>query len=270
MNQLQQQMDIVSHNMSNTDTIGFKKREASFSELLYQQIDNQPVKKDEVGRTTPMGIRQGTGAKLGQAELSLKQGSLKNTGRSLDFAFTKENQFFKILGQDGAKQELQFTREGAFYLTPAPNNTLRLVNGSGQALLDENNQPITFSADANSYKIKDNGVLEVSGTNGYNATFNLGVVAVDKPQFLEQKGDNAFALPKNMNQLKVNASDIYRDLVGGASRNDIGIEQNELEQSNVDIAKEMTDLINMQRSYQFQSRSITIADQMMGLVNSVR
>lgn len=100
--------------------------------------------------------------------------------------------------------------------------------------------------------------------DGGQQTINLGVSLINKPQFLEQKGNSRLALPEN-----VEGEDVVTDL-NGALRNQISIQQRALEQSNVELSKEMTDLISVQRSYQFQSRSINLADQMMGLINGIR
>ncbi|WP_307272744.1 flagellar basal body rod C-terminal domain-containing protein [Peribacillus sp. V2I11] len=100
-------------------------------------------------------------------------------------------------------------------------------------------------------------------------SFGLGIVSVKKPQFLERLGGNLPGLPKNFNALGVTEDDIMTSLTGD-SRNQAAVRQGTLEASNVDLSKEMTDLINVQRSYQFQSRTVTMADQMSGLVNGIR
>lgn len=269
LSQLQKQMDIISNNMANIDTNGFKRREATFSELMYQQFDNQRRLAAEVNRLTPNGIRQGTGALLAQAQLITTQGSIKTTDRPLDTAFTKENQLYKVLVQTDAGAEIQYTRNGAFYLSPIGENELALVTADGHSMVDENENPIYITGEPKDYSIDANGKLTVTKTDGSEQTFNLAVVQVNKPQFLESKGNNLYGLPANLAQLNVGIEEILTDLVGPL-RNEIGIQQSALESSNVDMAKEMTDLINVQRAYQFQSRSITMADQMSGLVNGIR
>lgn len=90
--------------------------------------------------------------------------------------------------------------------------------------------------------------------------FNLGVVQVNNPQELKSEGNNLFSID--------NAA-AFEEL-NGANRQNIGMQQGALEMSNVDISKQMTDLIASQRSYQLNSRTITMGDQMLGLINSVR
>lgn len=269
LSQLQKQLDIISNNMANIDTNGFKRREATFTELMYQQFNNQRNVAAEVNRLTPNGIRQGTGAKLAQAQLVMTQGPIKTTDRPLDTAFTKENQLYKVLVQTEAGSEIQYTRNGAFYLSPVGENELALVTADGHSIVDENENPIYITGEPKDYSIDPNGRLTVTKTDGTVQAFNLAVVQVNKPQFLESKGNNLYGLPTNFAQLNVGLEEIFTDLVGPL-RNEIGIQQNALESSNVDMAKEMTDLMNTQRTYQFQSRSISIADQMLGLVNGIR
>ncbi len=264
LSQLQKQMDIISNNMANVDTNGYKRREATFTDLLFQEFNNQERANKEVNRLTPNGIRQGTGAKLGQAQLVMTQGALKQTDRSLDTAFTKEGQLFKVLVQTNGVNEVQYTRNGALYLSPLSDTEVMLVNGDGLPVLDENNNPITINGEAKDYNINANGQLTVTKTAGATEVFNLGVVRVNKPQFLEQRGGNLLGLPANIAE-----DEVLTELNGGL-RGEISLQQGALEQSNVDLSKEMTELINVQRAYQFQSRSVTLADQMMGLVNGIR
>lgn len=269
LSQLQKQMDIVSNNMANIDTTGYKRREASFTDLLFQQFNNQHNANAEGNRLTPNGIRQGVGAKLAQSKIVMSQGSIKNTGRALDAAFTKEGQYFRVLEQSENGSAIRYTRDGAFYLTPLSDTETMLVTGNGYPVLDENNNPITINGQVNDYEITTNGRLIAKMENGGTSEFNLGVVQVNKPQFLEQKGGNLLGLPENMAELNVPVNEILTEL-NGPMRNQVSIQQRALEQSNVDMSKEMTDLINLQRAYQFQSRSVSIADQMMGLVNGIR
>ncbi|MCA0151537.1 flagellar hook-basal body protein [Rossellomorea vietnamensis] len=269
LGQLQKQMDMIGHNLSNADTNGYKRRDATFSEMLVQQVKNQSVDKFEAGRLTPLGVREGNGAKLSQAQLILNQGSLKATGRSLDFALTNDRQFFKVLAADEDSSAVRYTRDGAFSASPVGNGEMMLVNGSGLPVLDENDNYITFSEDASSFQLGDNGVLTVTGAGGGEARFNLGVVTVEKSQFLQQYGGNLLGFADNLDQLGVTEDEVVTNITGGA-RTDISMVQSSLEGSNVDISKEMTDMLSVQRSYQFQARSISLADQMMGLVNGIR
>lgn len=266
LTQLQKQMDVIGHNMANLETTGFKRREATFTDLLVQQLDNQGNVANEIGRLTPNGIRQGSGARLGQIQMDTTQGSIKATNRQLDTAFTKQGQYYRVLVENQDVPEVQYTRDGAFYLSPSPGlpNQMMLVTSAGNSVLDEDNNPITINGEVRKYEIDENGRMVMMMDDGGQQTLNLGVTLVNKPQFLEQQGNNLLRLPEN-----IAGENVVTDL-DGVLRNQISIEQSALEQSNVQLSKEMTDLTSTQRSYQFQSRSINLADQMMGLINGIR
>ncbi|MBS2970818.1 flagellar hook-basal body protein [Metabacillus sp. KIGAM252] len=259
MNQVQKQLDIIGHNIANVDTQGFKRTNTTFGELVRQQYDNQNDLNKEVGRSTDFGIRQGVGAQLMQ-NVVFSQGTIKKTDRNLDFAFTKPGQFLKV----EADGQTRYTRSGALYLSAEANGQLALVNGSGQRILDENNQPILLNGNASSITISANGTLTALDGNGQPAgTVNLGIVQSNKPQSLVQTNGNLYSL------LNPNDQTAVVNLTG-AGRGQISIEQGALEMSNVDVSKEMTDMLVSQRAYQFNAKSITIGDQMLGLINSVR
>lgn len=270
LSQLQKQLDLISSNMANIDTAGYKRREASFTDLLVQEFRNQPNDALERNRQTPFNVRQGIGARLGQTQLIMTQGSLKTTDRALDTAFTAEGQFYRVMVQnENGGTSLNLTRNGSLYLSPVSNNETMLVNSDGHAILDENNQPITITGNVKSFKINETGTFSAEMYDGTSQEVNLGVVLVKKPQFLEQKGSNLLGLPDNLNGLGATEADILTELTGPL-RNQVSIQQGVLEQSNVDMSKEMTDLINVQRGYQFHAKTITLADQMLGLVNGIR
>lgn len=270
LTQLQKQMDIISNNMANIDTNGYKRRDATFSDLIHQKFNNQRNADEEVNRLTPNGIRVGTGARIAQTQLDMKQGGIKATDRPLDTAFASVGQLYKVLVQDEAgNSSIQYTRNGAMYLSPLSDDEIALVTSDGHSILDENDNPIYINGEPLDYSIDNHGRLSVRMAAGTDQIFDIGVVQVNKPQFLTANGNNLYGLPDNLNELGVALDDIFTDL-GGPLRGEIAIQQGALEQSNVDMSKEMTDLIQTQRAYQFQSRSISIADQMMGLVNGIR
>ncbi|MED3793304.1 flagellar hook-basal body protein [Niallia alba] len=264
LTQLQKQMDLISNNMANVDTTGYKKQNGTFTDMLFQQFNNQKDETQEVNRLTPNGIRQGAGAKLAQTQLVMTQGSIQASDRVLDTALTKEGQLYRVLVQDGGTTEVRYTRDGAMYLSPVSDNENMLVTKEGHAILDENNNPILLNNNVKDYIFSSTGTLTVQFNNGGQETINLGISYANNPQSLEKTGDNLYRLSDMADE-----NEAIMDL-NGARRSEIAMKQNALEQSNVDISKEMVNLIATQRSYQFQSRSISLADQMMGLVNGIR
>lgn len=265
MNQLQKQMDVIANNLANSQTTGYKKQKASFAELMYQQHDNQRNQVEEVGRLTPNGIRLGTGAGITQVKTVATQGSFVHTNRLLDFALTAPNQYFKVLAPEGDENTVHYTRDGAFYLSPINDNEVVLVTSEGHQVLDAQNNPITFNHTLNNVQLGQNGQLTLSNDAGTRTTFNIGVAQINKLQSMEKVGDNLLVVPTELN----GEQELVTNLEGGL-RDQIGLKQHALEQSNVDISEEMTDLIQTQRAYQFQAKAITIADQMQGLINGIR
>ncbi|MCD7034628.1 flagellar hook-basal body protein [Metabacillus sp. GX 13764] len=253
MGQLQQQLDAIGHNISNIDTEGYKRTDTSFAEMVRQQVDNQPDKKAETGRLTDYGIRMGAGANLTQ-NIVYTQGTIKTTDRKLDIALTKPGQFLKVEG-DG--KEL-YTRSGALYLSPLNDGTgnSMLVTSQGYRVLDENSLPIILDGSGD-IKINQDGTIVASAGNS-----QLGIIQINKPQNLLPAGESLYSLNGNDPRSLTNLT--------GAGRQQIGVQQGALEMANVDLSKEMTDMTMAQRAYQLNAKSITLGDQMLGLINGIR
>jgi flagellar basal-body rod protein FlgG len=268
LHQVQHQIDTISNNIANVNTAGYKAKEARFSEMLYQEYLN--TRKDEQApRLTPPGIRYGVGAKISQIQTNNAQGSLQNTDRDLDFAFTKERQYFNILmPNENNEINMVYSRQGNFYVTPVEDGQVMLVNADGYAVADSYGNPIIFRDDVEKFILNENGTLQVKFINGDEQSFLLGVTEIHLPQVMEQTG-SYIMVPANLDELGYDENDILTNLVG-FGRENIGLENQKLEMSNVNLTKEMTNLLQAQRSYQFNSRAITIADQMLGLINGIR
>ncbi len=268
MNQLQKQLDVISNNIANSDTTGFKRRDANFAELLAQQFTNLP--NDSGSRLTPNGVRYGVGARLAETNVVLAPGALMQTGRALDMALTKENQFFRVLIQKGnGEQEIGYTRAGAFYLTPSGKNGSMLVTSDGNPVLDENNKPIVLPDGFKDITVSNNGTLTALAPDGRAmASANLGITTILRPQLLQSAGDNVFTMP-NLNALNVNAADAAVNMTGNL-RAQIAMTQGALERSNVDLGTEMTEMMITERAYQLNARAISLSEQMLGLINGIR
>lgn len=267
MSQLQQNLDVIGTNLANSNTHGYKAKHGSFQEMLYDQYNND--KLDRAPRETPVGIRYGVGAKLAQVQLNWKVGSLQGTERQLDFALTKANQYFNVIMPTENGEETVYTRQGSFYVSPIDNGQLMLVNDDGYPIADENGLPIVFNENATTYGAQDGGIFQVTYADGTNQTFNLGITQMERPNLMEHISGTYIGVPRNMAELGITEADILTNLQG-ATRETIGLQNGVLEMSNVNMDKEMTDLINTQRNYQFNARAVTLADQMLGLINGVR
>lgn len=267
MNQLQQQLDLISNNIANSATTGYKQTTANFNSLLHQQIQNQ--REDQAPRMTPDGLRLGNGARISQSQMVGAQGSLQRTDRELDFAFTSENQYFKVLVQspDGTSEQ-NFTRSGELYLTPVNDNEVMLVDGQGNGILNQNDELIMLDGPVDNIQLQDNGTLLVE-SGGVQQNVELGIVDIQRPQLMDRVSSVYLGMPDNLAELGVEAGELMVQMEGGL-RQTIGLEQGALEQSNVDLSKAFTELIEVQRNYQFHSRAVSISDQMSGLVNGLR
>lgn len=268
LGQLQTQLDTISHNIANSNTVGYKAQQAKFQELLYQQFNND--KLDKTLRQSPVGVRYGVGAHVSQISSVEKQGSLMSTNRDLDFAMTEPNMYFNVLMPDGDGTKQVYTRQGNFYVSPIDDNTLALVTSEGYAVADSNGDVITLPQGVTGFTLSPEGRLNASYPDGQTISVNLGVTEIHKAQVMEKINGGAYiGEPNNLQALGYTQADIMTNL-NGDNRTRIAMQNGYLEQSNVDLSREMTDLIATQRSYQFNSRAVTIADQMLGLINGIR
>lgn len=265
MNQLQQKLDLIGNNLANSQTTGYKGRQADFSSLLIQQVNNLSDEANAEGRLTPDGIRVGTGAKLGSTNIDLTHGSILETGRVLDTALIQDNHLFQIQVNEKGQANTLFTRDGSFYLTPVNNNEgLMLTTADGNPVLGQNG-PIVIAEGFDSIAIRENGQMVVSRGGQQAVEAQLTVVEAVRPRLLEAAGQNMFHLPDTEN-LGFDATEIIQ----ATDLNANVLQSGALEQSNVDVGQAMADLMVAQRSYQFNSRTISMGDQMMGLVNQLR
>ncbi|MGJ9458170.1 flagellar hook-basal body protein [Oceanobacillus sp. CF4.6] len=265
MNQLQQKLDLIGNNMANSQTTGYKGRQADFSSLLIQQVNNLSDPANAEGRVTPDGIRVGSGAKLGSTNIDLSLGSILETDRVLDTALKQDNHLFQIQVNENGQENTLYTRDGSFFLSPVNNNQdLMLTTGNGNPVLGQNG-PIVIAEGFDSIDIRENGQIIVSRGGQTAVEAQLAVVEAVRPRLLEAAGQNLFRLP-DMENLGFDAAEVIQATAPNA---DV-LQSGALEQSNVDIAQQMADLMVTQRSYQFNSRTISMGDQMMGLVNQLR
>ncbi|GLO67641.1 flagellar hook-basal body protein [Oceanobacillus kimchii] len=264
MNQLQNKLDLIGNNMANSQTTGYKSRQAEFSSLLTQQVNNLTDPANAQGRLTPEGIRVGSGARLGSTNMNLNQGAIRETNRDLDVALTSENLLFQVEVTENGQVGTRYTRDGSFYLSPMENGQMMLTTSDGNPVIG-NNGPISIQDGFDSIEINEYGQLLVGRNGQQTIEDQLTIVEAIRPRLLESTGQNLFQLP-NLEALGVNAEEIIQE----TNPQTAILQSKALEQSNVDISKEMSDLLMTQRLYQFNSRTITMGDQMMGLVNQIR
>ncbi|OPH51348.1 flagellar biosynthesis protein FlgG [Paenibacillus ferrarius] len=276
MHSLQQKLDILSNNIANVNTNGFKKKEASFEDVL-TNVKAQPEGFRQQGRFSPLGFNQGWGSKLVQIHTNLAQGPIQPTGNPTDFAIQGDGLFEVSVSTIDANGNPAFqpswTRNGAFSLTPDTTGGTVLSTKEGHFVTGIDGNPIHVPTGFRP-------VVESNGTvNGYNeqdataAPIRIGqikLVRVVRPQLLQDIGNNLYALPNGITAAE--KANILQDLNGGldTSNNRVTLMQGFLEQSNVTLADEMTDLVIVQRALQLNSRAITSSDQMMNMANNLR
>lgn len=267
MRELQKKIDSIANNISNVNTTGYKRQEVNFSDALVQSIERQ-AGSNEVGRMTPNGLRIGAGVTVSQATLRTEQGSIMKTDRPLDLMIQGNAGYFRVASEGNT----YYTKDGSFQVQPVLNsNQVNLVTSSGDSVLGSDNVPIVFDGDYDTININKNGTIEVSYKDQTKlpTEFQLSIAEITRPNMLEKLGDNRYRLPGTEAQQVANGT---LQVVNLAEQNNgsIRINQGSLEMSNVDLTSEMTELIATQRLFQSQGRAISFADDMRGLVNTIR
>src|SRR5690625_2247993 len=194
MQQLQQKLDIVGHNIANSQTTGYKARQADFQSLLFQQINNLSDPRNNEGRLTPDGIRIGSGAKLGAINQRFTAGTIMETERPLDVALLNNYYFFQVEVTDGDTTETRLTRDGSFYLSPINDTELLLTDAQGNPVLGANGQ-IVIPKSVDHIQIDMNGQVIVREGQTTGVIDTLNIVEATRPRVLEAVGQNYFRLP---------------------------------------------------------------------------
>ncbi len=274
MHSLQQKLDMVANNIANVNTVGFKKKEASFEDVL-TNIKGQPEAFRQQGRLSPLGFNQGWGSKLVQIQNNMAQGPIQSTGNVTDLAIQGDGLFEVTVSatDDNGNQVFQpaWTRNGAFNLTPDGNGSMMMSTKDGHLLVGTNGNPIRIP---NNFRpqISQDGRIQAYNEIDHSAppitVGQIRLVRVVRPQLLREIGDNLFGLPAGI----ANTQDILQNVNGTpANASDrVEVMQGFLEQSNVNLSDEMTELVMVQRAFQLNSRAITSSDTMMNLANNLR
>lgn len=239
----QTQMDVIANNLANVSTNGFKRARAVFEDLLYQTI-RQPGAQSSQQTQLPTGLQLGTGVRPVATARIFTQGNLQQTGNPLDVAI-QGNGFFQVLLPDGSTA---YTRDGSFQV----DSQGQLVTSSGFSV-----QPaITIPANSLSTTIGRDGVVSVTraGTAAPSQVGSLQLVSFTNPAGLQSFGENLY--------LETAASGTPNANTPGT--NGLGlINQGYTETSNVNVVEELVSMIQTQRAYEINSKSISTSDQML-------
>ncbi|WP_374353775.1 flagellar basal-body rod protein FlgG [Chitinimonas sp.] len=244
MDAMQTNIDVISNNLANVNTNGFKRSRPIFEDLLYQTL-RQPGGATSQQTELPTGLQLGTGVRPVATERIFTQGNPQQTGNPYDLMVNGQG-FFQVQMPDGTTA---YTRDGAFQLSSQG----QLVTASGYAL-----QPaITVPAGTTQFTVSKDGVV-TAVVNGQTAApvqlGNLQLANFINPAGLQSLGDNLYA--------ETNASGAPQ--VAAPGSNGVGqVNQNFVEVSNVNITEELIGMIQAQRAYEINSRSIQTSDQML-------
>ncbi|MEC0129250.1 flagellar hook-basal body protein [Paenibacillus pabuli] len=267
MTGIQQRLDVISDNIANVNTAGYKSKQAAFEDVL-TRVQQQPDKYKLDGRSTPMGYNLGFGVRLADVTKDMSQGSFNETGIPTDLAI-EGNAMFAV----EANGEKMWTRQGAFHFIPdmrpktnpdAPDMMV-LVNGEGHFALDRQGNRIT-APNNSKVAFDEKGNLLIRRGNAVAATIGaqLQLVDIERPEGLVQYADNLFGLGSGLTE-----DDVFG--ANAATREAAAmIRTGFLEQSNVDLTQEMALLMQGQRTYQLAARALTSSDSMSGLANNMR
>jgi flagellar basal-body rod protein FlgG len=243
-------VQVISNNIANLSTTGYKRQRAEFQDLLYDHVRQVGTQSSNQGNILPVGIELGLGVKTVGTPRLMTQGNLSSTSNSLDLAVQGDG-FFKILMPDGS---FAYTRDGSFNLDAQG----RIVTANGNVV-----QPgITVPSTASSITINQQGQVSVTipGSTTPSILGQFTLTRFINEAGLQAIGDNLL--------VETPASGPPQD--GQAMQNGYGnIQQGNLEQSNVDAVVEMTNLITAQRSYEMNSKVITATDQMLQTNNNM-
>ena len=239
----QTQLDVISHNLANVSTTGFKRATAVFEDLMYQNLRQVGANATEQSQL-PTGLQLGLGVRTVATSRSFTQGSMQQTNNQLDVSI-KGNGFFQVTQPDGT---IGYTRDGSFQVDAQG----RLVTSSGLPVANG----ITVPTGATNVSIATDGTVSAT-VSGQAAPQTIGTLALANfvnPAGLEPKGDNLYAETAASGQPNG----------GTAGTNGLGtVMQGFLETSNVNVVQELVSMIQTQRAYEMNSKAIQTSDQML-------
>ncbi|MDA7415255.1 flagellar basal-body rod protein FlgG [Xenophilus arseniciresistens] len=239
----QTQLDVISHNLANVSTTGFKRSNAVFEDLMYQNLRQVGANSTEQSQL-PTGLQLGLGVRTVATARSFTQGSMQQSANPLDVAI-KGNGFFQVTLPDGT---MGYTRDGSFQV----DSQGRIVTSSGLPVANG----ITVPPNATNISIAQDGTVSAT-MSGDPAPQNLGQLALANfinPAGLEPRGENLYAETAASGQPNG----------GTAGTNGLGtLMQGFLETSNVNVVQELVSMIQTQRAYEMNSKAIQTSDQML-------
>lgn len=244
----QTRMSVISNNLANVSTTGYKRSRAAFEDLIYQNV-RQTGAQSSQNTTLPSGLMLGTGVRTVSTAKLFTQGNIIQTGNNLDLAINGRG-FFEIQMPDGTSA---YTRDGSFQI----DDQGQIVTSNGYLL-----QPaITLPAGTQSISISRDGIVSAQ-LAGQSTTTQIGTIQITdfiNPAGLQAIGQNLFT----------QSSASGDPQPGNPDANGLGsLMQGALETSNVNVVEEMVDMIETQRAYEMNAKAIATTDQMLQYTNN--
>ena len=244
----QTRLSVISNNLANVNTTGFKRDRAVFEDLLYQNV-RQAGGQTAAATQAPTGLMLGTGTRILATEKNHAQGNMINTQNALDIAIAGEG-LFQITQADGT---IAYTRDGSFKIS----NIGQIVNSNGQPLLPA----IAIPANASSITIGEDGVVSAELFAGGGAQ-QLGQIQIAR--FVNAAG----LQPLGGNLYKQTLASGAPEVLNPGTQSAGKVKQGMLEASNVNVVEEMVNMIETQRAYEINSKAISAADGMLKFLNN--
>lgn len=243
-------VEVISNNIANMRTTGYKRQRADFQDLLYQNLRRMGTNTSANGTIVPTGVQIGSGVKTAATSRIMTQGNLTQTGKDLDVAVRGEG-FFQIQMPDGTTA---YSRDGSFERDA--NGQLVTIDGYAIApgiVIPEDSRDVTISADGQVQVVDAAGAVQQLG--------QLQLARFINKSGLEAIGDNLFLETESSGAAIVGipGEDGFGDLM-----------QKHLEMANVEAVSEISDLIAAQRAYEMNSRIIKAADEMSATTSNLR
>ena len=247
----QTNVDVISNNLANMTTTGFKRRRSEFQDLIYENMRRVGSNTSDSGTVVPAGAQVGLGVRTAAIYRINEQGTLTQTSNSLDLAI-RGNGYFPVTLPSG---DTAYTRDGTFGLSPDGT----IVTADGYPIAGG----ITVPANATSVTISSNGAVQAS-LDGQTAPQTVGTIQLatfPNETGLDAQGDNLF--------LQSGASG--NAVTGNPGSPGFGsVLQGYVEGSNVNVVTEISNLITAQRAYEMNSKVITTSDQMLSTLTNLR
>lgn len=247
-------VDVISNNLANVNTTGFKKERAEFKDLLYETQQRAYILD---GKGKPVNLQVGHGVAIGATVKNYSAGNVEKTENPLDFAIDGEG-FFTVKGPKG---DTVYTKDGSFKISITEGGK-KLTTSDGYPVLDESGNEIILDIDISRLNVSADGELSYVDNNGTSVPLNqkIGLVKFPNMYALESTGRNFFA------QNSASGAPVPDSELGVKSN----INQRFLESSNVQVVEEMVKLIVAQRAYEINSKAIQSADEMLGMANNLK